>query len=229
MYEPEPDPPWGLNIFDVDQIIKYYGDSNQNDVKISHEQYANESLYDPFCNNVDGDQSIEHCLQEFSNLSVAEGPDSLQLGNGLHEYSFAQDFPSTNSYSGISNHLSPQTEKTSQFPFSIPFSLLVGYCLALNVMLFCFNFVGYMFGPGETDDVAPSSSCSSPGDGSYDGEEHSYDLEIVDESELDGEVGKRLHQMIPVPVSVSSKSMLKYFLDFGFLLHTSNVNYFFLL
>ncbi|KAK2999274.1 hypothetical protein RJ639_023469, partial [Escallonia herrerae] len=49
------------------------------------------------------------------------------------------------------------------------------------------------------DDMGPSSSCSSPGDKSYDGEEYSYDLEITDEPELDGEVGKRLHQLIPVP------------------------------
>lgn len=215
MCEPEPDPPpWGLNIFDVDQILKYYGDSNQNDLKISQEQYANESFYDTFCNNVDDDQSIAHSLQEeFSHLSVAEGPESLHIGNGLHEYTFAQDFPSTNSYSGISDPFTPRNRKKSQFLFN-PFFLLVGYCLSLNMMLFCVksaNFIGYMFGPGETDDVGPSSSCSSPGDGSYDGEEQSYDLEIVDESELDGEVGKRLHQMIPVPVSVSSRSMLKYF------------------
>ncbi|KAK2974737.1 hypothetical protein RJ640_007164 [Escallonia rubra] len=49
------------------------------------------------------------------------------------------------------------------------------------------------------DDMGPSSSCSSPGDKSYDGEEYSYDLEITDEPELDGEVGKRLHHIIPVP------------------------------
>lgn len=49
----------------------------------------------------------------------------------------------------------------------------------------------------ETDEMGPSSSCSSPG-GSYDGEEFNYTLEITDESELDGEVGKRLNQMIPV-------------------------------
>ncbi|KAL3536257.1 hypothetical protein ACH5RR_004718 [Cinchona calisaya] len=58
---------------------------------------------------------------------------------------------------------------------------------------------GYRFGPEDTDDAAPANSYSSPGDGLYDGEIYSYDLEITDESELDGEVGKRLNQMIPVP------------------------------
>ncbi|KAK9291283.1 hypothetical protein L1049_009472 [Liquidambar formosana] len=45
----------------------------------------------------------------------------------------------------------------------------------------------------------PSSSCSSPGEISKDGEEYPYSLELTDESLLDGEVGKRLNQMIPVP------------------------------
>ncbi|KAI7998960.1 hypothetical protein LOK49_LG10G01665 [Camellia lanceoleosa] len=51
----------------------------------------------------------------------------------------------------------------------------------------------------EADDMGPSSSCSSPGGKSYDGEEYSYNLEIADDSALDGEVGKRLHEIIPVP------------------------------
>ncbi|XP_022859870.1 uncharacterized protein LOC111380518 isoform X1 [Olea europaea var. sylvestris] len=53
---------------------------------------------------------------------------------------------------------------------------------------------GYL---GETDDVG--SLCSSPGDRSYDEEDYSCTLEITDESELDGEVEKRLYQMISVP------------------------------
>lgn len=53
-------------------------------------------------------------------------------------------------------------------------------------------------GQEETDDRRPSSSCSSPGEISYDGEEYSSALEL-DESILDGEVGKRLNQMTPIP------------------------------
>ncbi|KAF8395251.1 hypothetical protein HHK36_019193 [Tetracentron sinense] len=51
----------------------------------------------------------------------------------------------------------------------------------------------------KADDMGSSSSCSSPGEKSYDGEEWSYSLELTDESTLDGEVGKRLSQMVPVP------------------------------
>ncbi|KAI5665279.1 hypothetical protein M9H77_24602 [Catharanthus roseus] len=161
MYEPESDPPsWALNIFDVDQILKYYGDSNQNDVKISHEQYANDNHYDTFPSDVDNDETITRSLEEeFPKLSVTEEPDTLHIESGYlpDSTTFINDFPAANSYSG------------------------------------------YRFGPGEIDDVGPSSSCSSPGNRSRDGEEYLYELEITDESELDGEVGKRLNQMIPVP------------------------------
>ncbi|KAL8263281.1 hypothetical protein R6Q59_024639 [Mikania micrantha] len=51
----------------------------------------------------------------------------------------------------------------------------------------------------ETDETGASSTCSSPGNRSFDGDEYSYNLEITDESELDGEVGKRLHEIVPVP------------------------------
>lgn len=48
--------------------------------------------------------------------------------------------------------------------------------------------------------MGPSSSSSSP-EKSYGGEEYYHNLEITDESPLDGEVCKRLNQLIPVPVS----------------------------
>ncbi|XP_057462317.1 OVARIAN TUMOR DOMAIN-containing deubiquitinating enzyme 12-like isoform X2 [Actinidia eriantha] len=49
------------------------------------------------------------------------------------------------------------------------------------------------------DDMGPANSSSSPVHKSYDGEEYYYNLEITDESALDGEVCKRVNQMIPVP------------------------------
>lgn len=58
---------------------------------------------------------------------------------------------------------------------------------------------GYRFGPGDMDDAALSTTYSGPEDGSFDEEMYSYDLEITEESDFDGEVGKRLNQMIPVP------------------------------
>lgn len=55
-------------------------------------------------------------------------------------------------------------------------------------------------GHGEEVDCNESStSCSSPEDISYKGEENYYSLEVMDDSSLDGELGKRLTQMVPVP------------------------------
>ncbi|CAL9104982.1 unnamed protein product [Musa acuminata var. zebrina] len=49
----------------------------------------------------------------------------------------------------------------------------------------------------EMDDTKPSSSCSSPARNSY---EEGYSLDVTDEfSFVDGEVGRRLNQMVPVP------------------------------
>ncbi|KAL5987645.1 hypothetical protein ACLOJK_035395 [Asimina triloba] len=60
-------------------------------------------------------------------------------------------------------------------------------------------------GQEDREDTEPSTSCSSPEEKSYDGEEWSYTLEIMDESSaLDGEVGKRLNQMVPVPAIPAS-------------------------
>ncbi|KDP29143.1 hypothetical protein JCGZ_16532 [Jatropha curcas] len=47
----------------------------------------------------------------------------------------------------------------------------------------------------DSDDMVPSSSCSSPGNE----EEYSYSPELTDEYVMDEEVGKRLNQMIPIP------------------------------
>ncbi|XP_020115217.1 uncharacterized protein LOC109729020 isoform X2 [Ananas comosus] len=52
-------------------------------------------------------------------------------------------------------------------------------------------------GEVEAEDMEPSSSCSSPGEKSY---EEDWSLELADDfSEIDGEVGKRLNQMVPIP------------------------------
>lgn len=58
----------------------------------------------------------------------------------------------------------------------------------------------------EATDLEVSASYSSPGGESYCGEEWSYSLDLMDGNALDGELGKRLNQMIPIPVSVSLSS-----------------------
>lgn len=71
--------------------------------------------------------------------------------------------------------------------------LLFCYCV-------CHLYVGNEYGQEEPDEMEPSSSCSSPGEYSYEGEDWSLEL-TDDSSDIDGEVGKRLNQMVPIPVS----------------------------
>ncbi|CAL5348075.1 unnamed protein product [Camellia sinensis] len=54
-------------------------------------------------------------------------------------------------------------------------------------------------GHEKVDDMGPSSSGSSPGVNSNYEEEWSYLLELTDKYALNGEVGKRLNQMVPIP------------------------------
>ncbi|KAG6631833.1 OVARIAN TUMOR DOMAIN-containing deubiquitinating enzyme 12-like isoform X1 [Carya illinoinensis] len=58
---------------------------------------------------------------------------------------------------------------------------------------------GHECGQEEDDTMRPSTSCSSPDENSYCGDELSYSLELMDEYAFDGEVGKRLTLMVPVP------------------------------
>ncbi|WJZ88648.1 hypothetical protein VitviT2T_007927 [Vitis vinifera] len=58
---------------------------------------------------------------------------------------------------------------------------------------------GHESGQEDTDDMGLSSSCSSPDEKSYNGEDWSYSLDLTDEYALDDEVGKILNQMVPVP------------------------------
>ncbi|KAE8692920.1 Transcription factor-like protein [Hibiscus syriacus] len=58
---------------------------------------------------------------------------------------------------------------------------------------------GQGYGEEEQDDTAISSSCSSPEEKLLYEEDRSYPLVLTDEFTLDGEVGKRLNPMVPVP------------------------------
>lgn len=54
----------------------------------------------------------------------------------------------------------------------------------------------------QDDDAGSHASCSSIGEKSHFEDDAMDQLHIADESTLDGEVGKRLNQMVPVPVSI---------------------------
>ncbi|GLU11847.1 hypothetical protein SLE2022_285670 [Rubroshorea leprosula] len=54
-------------------------------------------------------------------------------------------------------------------------------------------------GQEEQDDVGPSSSWSRPKESLYHKDDLLFSLDLTDECALDGEVGKMLNQMVPVP------------------------------
>ncbi|KAL8140614.1 hypothetical protein V2J09_006635, partial [Rumex salicifolius] len=51
----------------------------------------------------------------------------------------------------------------------------------------------------DADGLDPSTSCSSAEEISYDGDDYSRSLDLMDDVLLDGELGKRINQLIPVP------------------------------
>ncbi|XP_022986159.1 OTU domain-containing protein DDB_G0284757-like isoform X2 [Cucurbita maxima] len=57
------------------------------------------------------------------------------------------------------------------------------------------------FGSEHNNDLEEEddSSCAMPVETSYSGDDWSYSLELTDEYALDGEVGKRLNQMVSIP------------------------------
>ncbi|RVW97279.1 OTU domain-containing protein [Vitis vinifera] len=79
--------------------------------------------------------------------------------------------------------------------------LQFGWMLSLlcSIVLISFITCRHESGQEDTDDMGLSSSCSSPDEKSYNGEDWSYSLDLTDEYALDGEVGKILNQMVPVP------------------------------
>lgn len=79
--------------------------------------------------------------------------------------------------------------------------------------LCCSKFLGQESGQEEADDIQASSLCSSPEEQSDYGE-WSYPLEQTEEYALNNEVEKRLNQMVPVPVSLTSKKCCYVFISF---------------
>lgn len=98
MQEPEPDAAqWSF--FNIDNIFSnsYYGDSNQHDVKICHEQY----IRDDHSVSFDNDELIAHALmqEELSRLSISESPELLShTEEGLEDSTAVPDWHNSNNY-----------------------------------------------------------------------------------------------------------------------------------
>lgn len=205
-YEQDPDVVrWGLQLFEGDPYSNcvYYEGVTPNNTDYYFTQDFKEDQYDEGCNNVEDDELIAHALQEqLSQLSVTEAPGSPTdgeekvdapfyqhdwVGQSMQNYSYGIEEPNIRVL--LSGWLCPQF-------------------IIISVYLFVLR-VGHHNGHAEENDTRPSSSCSSPGEKSNYGEEWSY-LELTDEYSIDGEVGKRLNQMIPIPVSVTFYSAVPF-------------------
>lgn len=91
--------------------------------------------------------------------------------------------------------------------FVLVFLALLGWVVCLRLLcIFLLQFVGQETVQAEADETGPSSSCSSPDEKSYYGDDWSYSLELANEYTFDGE---RLNQMVPVPVSAALLVMVK--------------------
>ena len=70
-----------------------------------------------------------------------------------------------------------------------------------------FTYAGHDYAHKGVDDVEPSSSCFNP----YEARE--YSLEQTENYPLDDEIGRRLSQMVPTAVCLSSHASVDSFLD----------------
>ncbi|GJR03667.1 OTU domain-containing protein [Tanacetum coccineum] len=117
MCEPDSDVVrWGLNFLDVDQIFSstYYGDSNQHDVNICHEQYNGGGYEDNEFNDVKNDEMLAHSLQqELLDLSIE---DENEVSNPVEHLDTSNDTrdwygpPSDNYYYVMNREITESTE-----------------------------------------------------------------------------------------------------------------------
>ncbi|XP_071720645.1 OVARIAN TUMOR DOMAIN-containing deubiquitinating enzyme 12-like isoform X2 [Rutidosis leptorrhynchoides] len=173
MCEPDSDVKWGLHFLDVDQIFSsnYYGHSNSNqlDVNICHDEEYNGSSY-----QYNGFNNLEN--DEILAHSLQQQildlsiEDENELSNVEHEH-----LQVSNTFTDTQDWYGGSSSDNNNYYYGDESRL------------------------HETDEMGPSSSCSSPESRSYNEDDYSYNLEITDESELDEEVIKRLNEIIPVP------------------------------
>ncbi|XVF20275.1 hypothetical protein REPUB_Repub11eG0183900 [Reevesia pubescens] len=173
---------WGLQLFNSDPYANcgYGGVLTQEDGEYYPGNYLKEDHYEAGeCCNVENDEAIAHTLQlqELSQLAVVESPNQEEEVEDEEE-----------------EEEDEEEEEEGELQLQVS-----GYpqgCINQSVGDFG---SGQDCGQEEQDDTGPSSSCSSPEEKLLCEEDWSRSLELTDEYALDGEVGKRLNQMVPVP------------------------------
>ncbi|XP_059459301.1 OVARIAN TUMOR DOMAIN-containing deubiquitinating enzyme 9-like isoform X1 [Corylus avellana] len=183
-YDLDPDVTrWGLHLLDVctltnngccNAITRY-------DQDLSQVEYVNEG----YCENayVENDEAVARALQEeFTRIDSLEASGLSNVGEeNIQSSVLAQDWlgPSKRHYStGNDNDKKGTSNPGRNMEEADDCSKMENYVVA---------------------EIGNFHPCFSPGEKSSYVEDFSNTLDITDESVLDGEVGKRLNQMVPVP------------------------------
>ncbi|KAB1208391.1 hypothetical protein CJ030_MR3G015035 [Morella rubra] len=193
-YELDPDVTrWGLHLLDIctltnsnccSSVTRYDQDSSQVDYVI--EGYS-ENV------NLENDEAVARALQEeFSRINSLEASGfSTAVEEHLQASVLAQDWLGPSK-----RHLSSGNENNAKLANN-PGRMMENTDPIKNMIE-----VADEHGKINNDVVAEmeiSHSCASPGKQSSGVEDLLLTIDITDEFALDGEVGKRLHQMVPVP------------------------------
>ncbi|KAJ6317459.1 hypothetical protein OIU76_013073 [Salix suchowensis] len=186
VYEQDPDVVrWGLhNLIDVCTLsnsgscnsVTCYGMDTFNVEYVR--EYYNDPLY---ASNVENDAVIAHALQE--ELSRIANVEASGLNNSEQESIITQHWPGPHETYHDSEHEDDQTVAVAYSECKMD----ADYCSK--------NVADY----SSKDEISIPISSSSNGENSLNMEELDVILNIASESALDGEVGKRINEMVPVP------------------------------
>ncbi|KAJ8439704.1 hypothetical protein Cgig2_009528 [Carnegiea gigantea] len=146
------------------------------------------SNYGPYCNQEDGSIYRSDCVRDYSCNTEHESAYNYVEDNAIIQHNLQEEF----SQLEVDNAAESSQTDAEDFHSSIVASNWLVPC-SVN------HYPAQEDAQEEANDMGYSSSCSSPGEQSYDGEGCSYCLELTDDSALDGELGRRVTQMVPVP------------------------------
>lgn len=181
--------PFYHSVYNSDMVQQDAGDIYR------HTNYfRGHSHTDTQSSQIENDEVIARTLQEeFSHLAVAEASEFSHAGEEQPQASCEpHDWltPSTADYC--------YSGGWKVFP---AYLFLVWYLSAYHCSeLILPQCAGYEYGQDESNDLVPHSLCSSSSPS--DSEDFSGSLELTEGYLLDDEVGKRLNQMVPIPVSL---------------------------
>ncbi|KAJ7975041.1 OTU domain-containing protein [Quillaja saponaria] len=175
---------WGLHLLDVCTLSNSGspGIITGYDSDLSQCAYMSEGYCEPTC--VLNDEAVARAFQEeLSRLDCVEASGLSHVGDEHTRASIlAQDWlgPSKRNYDFEIDNCQKEVNRP-------------------NSMIEVENHFPRVKGNDVAGEIEISGSCSGPGEKLLSSKDLLHSMEISDESDLDGEVGKRLNHMVPVP------------------------------